>query len=682
MSDIATNTERKNLPPLYRRDTEIRADTADDDNRTVEMIWTTGARVLRRRIFGDDFYEELSLDPKHVRMGRLSSGAAPLLNAHNSFDIRDQIGVIDTASLEKKRGVATARFSKREDVQPLYQDVRDGIIRSVSVGYRVYKFEQVEGGDGSTPVFRAVDWEPIEVSIVPMGADPGATMRADEAAPNECEIITRSEEVEMSTTPKTPTPEADDKRHAPTPDPKATPATPEPAAADVDAARAEATKQERQRIADLEKIARAAKIDEATLQGWKAGDTTADQARQAALDHLHGQSEKVQTQGQRAEVTVDERDKWIRGVEDAILVRAGLSNLIAQAAKSRGDDTKLDPSEFRGLTLLEIARDSLERAGVKTRGMQRMTMVGHAFTHRSTITQSTSDFAVALENVMHKVLQAAYATTPDTWRRFCRVGQVSDFRPHNKYRMGMFGRLDDILENGEFKNKPIRDAEKELITAGTVGNIINLSRQAIINDDMGVFNDLAVMLGRAARLSIEVDAYALLAENSGNGPTMSDGNPLFHASHGNIASTAGVPSVATLEANRVQMARQKDPWGNEFLDIRSSIWLGPLELGGQARVVNDAQYDVDVENKFQVPNKVRGLFSEIVDTPRLSGNPWYLFADPATVPTLEVVFLDGVEEPFLDMQDGWRVDGVEWKVRLDYGVGARDWRGALKNAGA
>ncbi|QPC44000.1 Mu-like prophage major head subunit gpT family protein [Kaustia mangrovi] len=682
MSDTATDKKRRQLPPLYRGEVEIRADTADDDERTVEMVWTTGSRVLRRRFFGEDFYEELSLDPKHVRMDRLTSGGAPLLNAHNSWDARDVVGVIEGASLEKKRGICTARFSKREDVGPIFQDVRDGILRNVSVGYRVYKMEQVEGGDGQTPVYRAVDWEPYEVSIVPMGADPGAQMRGtDQTAPNDCEFVTRTEEGDMSKT-DDPTKEADKTRA----NPAETPATPE--TVDLNAVRNEASrdalKKERQRIADLEKIARAAKIDDETLRSWKESDITADEARTAALDHLHEKSEEVQTQSQRADASVmeDEREKWIRGVEDSIITRAGLTGLITDAAKARGETVKLDAGEFRGMTLSEIARDCLERAGVKTRGMDRQKMVGLSFTHRSSITQSTSDFGVALENVMHKTLQAAYATQPDTWTRFCKRGQVSDFRPHNKYRMGMFGRLDKVMENGEFKNKKIRDAEKELISAGTVGNVINLSRQTIINDDMGVFNDLAAMLGRAARLSVEVDVYGLLAENAGAGPTMSDGKALFHADHGNISTTAGAPSVATFEAARVQMGKLKDPWGAEYIDLRPAIWLGPLSLGGQARVVNDAQYDVDVVNKLQVPNKVRGLFSDIVDTPRLDGNPWYLFADPGTAPVIEVVFLDGIEEPFLDMMDGWRVDGVEWKVRLDYGVGARDWRGVQKNPGA
>ena len=132
------------------------------------------------------------------------------------------------------------------------------------------------------------------------------------------------------------------------------------------------------------------------------------------------------------------------------------------------------------------------------------------------------------------------------------------------------------------------------------------------------------------------------------------------------------------------LGKAKDPWGNEYLDLRPAVLLVPVGLGGQARVINQSQYDPDtVANKAQMkPNVVAGLFRDIVDTPRLSGTRRYLFADPALAPVIEVAFLEGQESPVLESQDGWRVDGTEMKVRLDFGVAAVDYRGAVTNAGA
>ena len=118
--------------------------------------------------------------------------------------------------------------------------------------------------------------------------------------------------------------------------------------------------------------------------------------------------------------------------------------------------------------------------------------------------------------------------------------------------------------------------------AGTKGNIINLSRQAIINDDLGAFVGLAATLGRAAGRTVEADVYALLALNSGLGPVMSDGKTLFHADHGNI-TTAAALTMAAVDADRVAMAQQKDVSGNDYLDLRPAVLLVPIGLGGTAR---------------------------------------------------------------------------------------------------
>jgi hypothetical protein len=107
----------------------------------------------------------------------------------------------------------------------------------------------------------------------------------------------------------------------------------------------------------------------------------------------------------------------------------------------------------------------------------------------------------------------------------------------------------------------------------------------------------------------------------------------------------------------------------------------PIGIEATARLINDAQYDMTASAVPMTPNISRGLFTTVVGSPRLTGTRRYLFADPAVVPTFEVVFLDGNQTPYLETKEGWRIDGVEWKVRHDYGVGAVDYRGAVTNAG-
>ena len=127
------------------------------------------------------------------------------------------------------------------------------------------------------------------------------------------------------------------------------------------------------------------------------------------------------------------------------------------------------------------------------------------------------------------------------------------------------------------------------------------------------------------------------------------------------------------------MAVQLDVGSNDYISVKPSIWLGPVALRGQAAVTNDSQYDLDVSSKTSFyPNKSRGLFDKVIDTPRLTGNIWYAFANPNDEPVIEVGFLNGQQSPYTEMQQGFEVDGVTWKVRLDYGVAAVGYRGAHK----
>lgn len=368
-------------------------------------------------------------------------------------------------------------------------------------------------------------------------------------------------------------------------------------------------------------------------------------------------------------VTVEaEADKRINAMAQSILARSGI--VLSKDGAVRADAA----NPFRGRKLLALAEACVQALGIRTDGMDQRAIVAAAFT------QSGSDFPVLLENVMHKTLQGAYAIQADTWTRFCARGSVSDFRAHNRYRVGSLSNLDGKNELGEFKNKAIPDGEKASVQARTKGNIINISREAIVNDDLGAFVGLAASLGRAAKRTVEADVYAALASNAGMGPLLSDGKSLFHADHENVST--GAPTVTSFEAARVVMSAQKDVSGNDFLALTPAIWLGPDAIVGQAKVVNNSTYDPDAANKLQRANIANGMVRDIVGTPRLQGQPWYFFADPNEAPVMEVAFLDGISEPYLEMEMGFSVDGSRWKVRMDYGVAGVDFRGAVRSTGA
>jgi HK97 family phage prohead protease len=681
MSKKVQTTERTVEAPALSLRAAFQPASVNAEKRTVEVVWTTGARVLRG--FWERFWEELSLEPTHVRMGRLNNGA-PFLADHDGYRVASTLGVVESAKLEGKRGTAVIRFAKAEDdpeADKVFRKIRDGIVQNVSVGYRIHKMEKVEDGDDKIPVYRATDWEPYEISAVAMGADDGAGFRSEKPTEtNPCVFTTRGVPQEER---QTMDPEEQKKLEAA--------AAEEKRQAELKAAKEEAAKEERERASGIVAAVRAAKLEDSFGAKLIADGVSLEKARAMVIDQLAERSEEVKTEQHTRgiELVEDSFDKMQRGAAAWLLVRAGLSPIIERAAKEAREDSvrrelqgvDLDPGEFRGMSLYDLARETLERRGVKTRGMSRMKVAGLAFSHRGGGYATTSDFSVLFENVMHKGLLGAYATTPDTWSRFCGTDQVPDFRDSHRFRTGSFGVLDEKTEHGEFKNKSIPDGEKKSINVGTKGNIIAITREAIINDDMGALSDLTVKLGRAARLSIESDVYALLALNSGLGPDQADTDPFFHASRGNVG-TGSALSVAGLDADRVVMASQMDSEENEYLDLRPAVLLVPLGLESSAKLINSAVNDPTANSPTGKPNVAAGMFRDIVGTPRITGTRRYMFADPTLAPAVKVVFLEGAgQAPVLESQEGFRMDGTEWKVRIDYRAQMFDPKGALTNAG-
>jgi hypothetical protein len=380
----------------------------------------------------------------------------------------------------------------------------------------------------------------------------------------------------------------------------------------------------------------------------------------------------------------DQRDKFIRAGVSSIVERAGHQQLIEAASKvprfaPRFEGFTGDGGEWRGATLTELARGALELHGISTKGVNGEALVRHALSFRSGM-NTTSDFATLLENALSKVFLGAYAVTPVTFRRWCALKSVKDFRTASFFRPGSFGVLDTITEGGEIKQRTVPDGEKSQITPASKGNIIGLSRRAIVNDDLEAFRDLASALGEAAAYTIEGDVFALLTANNGLGPAQSDGQPLFHSTRANIGGT-GAMSVDTWGSAAAVMAAQQDPSKNVILELEPAVWLGPSTLKMKAKTLNTSAADPSAPNSG-VGNPVQGMVRDVVGSSRLSGTRHYFLADPSLYPAFAVGFIDGVEEPRIDQQKSFRFDGVEWRIVIDYGVAVLDHRAGVTCAGA
>lgn len=185
-----TKTECVDAPKLGRS-AEVRSASFDETDNTIEVVWTTGATVRRRDWRGGGYFNEiLVVTPKAVRMDRLNGGA-PFLNTHSDYTLASVIGSVvpGSAKIENGLGIARIKLSNAPEDAGIVGKIRDGIIRNVSVAYFLHRVEKTEKDDGDDD-WRVVDWEPYEISAVPVPADAGSQIRKDGSEASSCEFVT------------------------------------------------------------------------------------------------------------------------------------------------------------------------------------------------------------------------------------------------------------------------------------------------------------------------------------------------------------------------------------------------------------------------------------------------------------------------------------------------------------
>lgn len=618
--------------------------------RTVDLVWTTGARV--RRGYFEPYLEELSLDPKHVNMTRLQAGA-PLLDDHDAAGIQSIIGVVESARLEKGRGVATVRFDSGARGEDAMRRVGEGTLRGVSVGYSVNKLVKVEDGEDKVPVYRVVDWAPHELTLTPIGADAGAHVRSNK-------------ESAMKQPPRNQHPSeiaglVDDESQ--------------------DHSRREILLAERERSASIVRIGRALSVTGSSITAALAAGTSVEAFRAAAVDaradappemggviHFERRSMDEQFFGRRSAF---DRNSGLN-IEAGVDYGERRLELMSEALASRfgGPKPSEDARQYVRLSAVDFARHFLEQRGVNTQRLSK-----NQIAERSIGMNATGDFTNLLTGTGNRILRNAYESYKGGVQQACKQSSAPDFRPVQKLQLGEAATLQQVNEGGEFVASSMIEG-KESYSLGTFGRIFGISRQSIVNDDLSSFAEMSSRLGRGASEFVAGKLAALLVSN----PTIAtDSTAVFHASHGNLTAVGTAISVASLGVALKSMRLQKG------LDNTTPIDVTPKYLVVPAALETIALQTIAQITPAQTSNvnPFAGKLEALVD-PRLDANSalaWYLAADPAMVDGIEYAFLDGTG-PELFVQEGFRVDGVEWKIRLDFGAGFLDFRSWYKNVGA
>jgi hypothetical protein len=387
-----------------------------------------------------------------------------------------------------------------------------------------------------------------------------------------------------------------------------------------------------------------------------------NESRKRLLVEIGKGAEPAGAEATRIEAGADSADKFRSAAIVSLAVRAGLAT-----TEQRAEVAKTGLGAY---TLLEYARRSLELVNVDTSRLGKMDLVGRAFT--------TSDFPLILADAANKSMLKGFEEAPETWATWAQTGSLTDFKLGRRVNLSSFNDLELVNEDGEYKYGSFTE-QGETIQLATYGKLFAISRQAIINDDLGAFTRIPSAMGRSASRTVGDLAYGALTSN----PIMGDGLALFVAAHNNLneSGAGGTPlsadaaGTAAIGAMRNAMALQTDASGSATgLNIRPSYLLAPVALEDTA---NALMTDTTAPGQANpgVRNQIRGLASVVTD-PRLDADSvtrYYLAAGQA-FDTIEVAFLDGNQSPMLEQQNGWSIDGTEFKVRIDVAAAPMEFR--------
>ncbi len=652
-------TRHIDLPPLTRA-ADLLPASIDAAERTIEVVWSTGARVRRNPFFGDPFDEELAMDPRAVRLDRLNAGA-PLLKVHDASALDSVIGSVmpGTARIENGRGVARVRFSDRAEVESLWKDVEAGHIRAVSIGYQVHRFEVTKQA-GAPELWRAVDWTPFEISAVPIGADPAAGFRSDEPL-HPC-VVHRADAPTQEKAAMDDAVTDNAETHTRQAAPEAQDRVSNTPLIDAEAIAARARDSERERVGTIYDLAGRLHLERSFADDLVKRGVTLDAARREILDKVAIDAEKTRVSPQ---VSVP-----LGGRDERVTRRDAVSNALLHRYSPTLFPLSEPAREYRGMTLVEHAREFLSSSGVNVRGMSRDEIATRAL-------HSTSDFPEVLAAVTGKTLRQAYDAYPRTYVPFCRQVLATDFKAMHRVQLGEAPQLVKVNEGGEFKRGTLAEG-RESYRVETYGRVVAVTRQVLINDDLDAFTRIPAMYGTAiATLESDV-VWGIILANA----AMSDSVALFHQTHGNLANPASALSVTAIGAARAAMARQTGLDKKTILNVRPAYLIVPasLELAAEQLV---AQNLVPAQTGNVVPSSIRTLTP--ISEPRLDAaslTAWYLAANPAQIDTIEYAYLEGQQGAYIETRNGFDVDGVEIKCRLDFGAKAIDWRGLYRNPGA
>jgi phage major head subunit gpT-like protein len=302
---------------------------------------------------------------------------------------------------------------------------------------------------------------------------------------------------------------------------------------------------------------------------------------------------------------------------------------------------------------------------------------------------TTASFSALLGTSMNKRLLKDYQAWPSEWQKFCSIVAVKDFKQQTRVRLGAFGSLSTVAEDAAYTTLTLADTSATY-TPAKRGNLVQVTRETIINDDLYAIKQIPQKLAVAAAFTLAEFVYGLLAPNGGN---IYDSHPLFDSvNHLNTGVTSGnlgsansgsALSSSALQTAIIAMRKQKN-LASKPIGLKPRYLLVPPDLEFSAMtILRSAGLPGGNNNDI---NPMMG-YAEPIVSPQLptigatSTTIWIMVADPRVIDTIEVGFIGGQANPVLLIQDmplyglNFTQDTISYKVRHEYGGAVVDYRG-------
>jgi len=299
---------------------------------------------------------------------------------------------------------------------------------------------------------------------------------------------------------------------------------------------------------------------------------------------------------------------------------------------------------------------------------------------------STLSVPGILSNTANKFLIRGFMSVEAVWRAIAKIRSVQDFKTVTSYTLTGGMTYDKVGPAGELHHGTVGE-ETYTNKADTYGKMFAITRQDIINDDLGALTEVPMRLGRGAAIKLNVVFWTEFLNNS----------TFFASGNSNVSTGAGsaLGTAGSLNAAEVVFMNQTDPDGNP-LGLMPKILLVPTTLKTTALTAMNSQYVIatDMSNAADSTapsgNVYQGRF-QVESSPYMENTSytgystaaWYLLADPMDMATIEVCFLNGRDAPVVETADAsFNTLGVEMRGYHDFGVNLQEYRAGVRSAGS